>query len=60
MKQTKRWNIGLKVSPEEEETIKIGAIKNGMGVADYVKKVVLDNLSANNTVSTQGKTKKKI
>lgn len=45
-KKTKRWNVGLQVSPEEEQKIKISAIQNGMGVADYVKKVLLDNLSA--------------
>ena len=51
---TKKWNVSLKVSLAEEERIKIGAIKRGMGVGDYIKKTVLDDLSKN-TISTRGK-----
>ncbi len=62
MKQTKiesslkEWSIRLKVYPEEEERIKMEAIKKRMGIADYVKKIVLDHLSANQ-VSIEGKSK---
>ena len=51
---TKKWNVSLKVSLAEEERIKIGAIKRGMAVGDYIKKTVLDDLSKN-TISTRGK-----
>ncbi len=44
---TKKWNVGLKVSPEEEKKIKIRAIKKGMKVSDYIKQLVMDDLSAN-------------
>jgi len=51
---TKKWNVSLKVSLAEEKRIKIGAIKRGMGVGDYIKKIVLEDLSKN-AISTQGK-----
>jgi len=41
----KEWSIRLKVRPEEERTIKMEAIKKGMGIAEYIKKVILDHLS---------------
>ena len=53
---TKKWNVTLKVSPQEEQTIKIGAIKKGMSVAEYLKKLVLDDLSTSN-ISTLSKKK---
>ena len=51
---TKKWNVSLKVSLAEEKRIKIGAIKRGMGVGDYIKKTVLDDLSKN-TILARGK-----
>ena len=55
---TKKWNVSLKVSFAEEERIKIGAIKRGMGVGDYIKKTVLDDLSKN-PIENQGKSEQK-
>ena len=52
----KEWSVRLKVHPEEERTIKMAAIKKGMGIADYVKEIVLDHLSANQ-ISIEGKSK---
>ena len=51
---TKKWNVGLKVSLEEEQKIKIKAIKKGMKVSDYIKKLVMEDLTGNK-VSTEGK-----
>lgn len=42
---TRKWNISLKVSSEEEEKIRIAAIKMGMGVGDYVKQAALAKFS---------------
>ncbi len=50
----KKWNVSLKVSLEEEKKIKIGAIARGLSVAEYLKQLVMDDLSAKK-VSTQGK-----
>lgn len=50
----KKWNVGLKVSHEEERKIKIKAIKEGMRVSEYIKKLVMQDLMLNNS-STQGK-----
>ena len=50
----KGWNIRLKVSPEEERKIKKEAIDNDMRVAEYIKQVLLDRLSASQN-PTQGK-----
>ncbi|MGF1488270.1 MAG: hypothetical protein ACFBSE_14385 [Prochloraceae cyanobacterium] len=52
-KQTllKRWNIGLKVSPEEEKIIKMEAIRQGMGISEYVKQTLLENLSVNKVLT---------
>jgi len=51
---TKKWNVSLRVSLAEEERIKIGAIKRGMGVGDYIKKTVLADLSKN-SIAAPGK-----
>ena len=51
---TKKWNVSLRVSLAEEKKIKIGAIKRGMGVGDYIKKIVLEDLSKN-TISAPRK-----
>jgi len=42
---TKKWNVSLKVSVEEEKKIKIGAIQKGLSVAEYLKQLVMDDLS---------------
>jgi len=52
----KKWNVGLKVSLEEEQIIKMEAIKKGMAISEYVKQAVLDNLSMNQ-ISDRGKSK---
>ncbi len=54
---TKKWNVSLRVSLAEEKQIKISAIKRGMGVGDYIKKIVLEDLSKN-PISAQGKSEK--
>jgi len=54
---TKKWNVSLRVSLAQEKQIKIGAIKRGMGVGDYIKKIVLEDLSKNR-ISAQGKSEK--
>jgi len=43
--KTKKWNVTLKVSPEEEKIIKIEAINMGLGVADYIKQAALEKIS---------------
>ena len=43
-KQTRKWNVSLKVSLEEEQKIRIGAIKMGLGLGDYLKQAALYNL----------------
>ncbi len=48
---TKKWNVTLKVSLEEEQRIKIGAIKQGLGVADYIKQAALEKLTVANRQS---------
>ncbi len=50
----KGWNIRLKVSHEEEQKIKMEALKKGMGISQYIKQTILDNLSVS-TISTEGK-----
>ncbi len=55
---TKKWNVSLKVSLAEEEKIKISAIKKGMSVGDYIKKIVLEDLSRN-TILSRGKSQEK-
>ncbi len=45
--KTKKWNVSLRVSPEEEQKIKIGAIKMGMGVANYIKQAALEKIPTN-------------
>ncbi len=42
--KTKKWNVSLRVNPEEEKQIKIRAIKMGLGVADYIKQAALEDL----------------
>jgi len=51
---TKKWNVSLKVSLEEEKKIKIGAIQRGLSVAEYLKKLVMEDLSVKK-ISTQEK-----
>ena len=51
---TKKWNVSLKVNSEEEKKIKMSAIEKGMRISDYIKQVVLDNLSTKSNL-TQGK-----
>lgn len=51
---TKKWNVSLKVSLEEEKKIKIGAIQKGLSVAEYLKQLVMDDLSETQ-VTTSGK-----
>ncbi len=53
---TKEWSIKLRVSPEEEEKIKMGAIKMSMGIASYIKQAALEKIQ-NNNHTTQGKFK---
>lgn len=52
--KSKKWNVTLKVSLEEEKKIKIHAINMGLGVADYIKQAALENLSIQERTS-QGK-----
>lgn len=40
----KRWNIGLKVSSDQEKKIKMEAIRKGMGISEYIKQTLLDSL----------------
>ena len=51
---TKKWNVGLKVSPEEEQKIKMKALEKGMRISEYIKQAVLDSLSGSK-ISTEGK-----
>jgi len=41
---TKEWSIKLRVSPEEEKKIKMGAIQKGMGIATYIKQAALEKI----------------
>ena len=50
----KKWNVGLKVSPEEEQKIKMKALEKGMRISEYIKQAVLDSLSVSK-ISTEGK-----
>jgi len=42
--KTKEWSIKLKVSLEEEQKIKMQAIKMSMGIANYIKQAALDKI----------------
>ncbi len=42
--KTKKWNVSLKVNPEEEKQNTIRAIKMGLGVGDYIKQAALEDL----------------
>lgn len=41
----KKWNVSLRVTPEEEQRIKITAIKMGMRVGEYIKQAALEDFS---------------
>ncbi len=45
---TKEWSIKLRVSPEEEQRIKMGAIKMSMGIAHYIKQAALEKFPLEN------------
>ncbi len=51
---TREWSIKLRVSPEEEEKIKMRAIKMSMGIAKYIKQAALEEISSSKP-KTQGK-----
>lgn len=42
---TKEWSIKLRVSPEEEQQIKMGAITTSMGIANYIKQAALEKFA---------------
>lgn len=50
----RKWNVSLKVSFEEEQKIRIRAIKLGLGVGDYIKQAALEKLPIE-TQPNQGK-----
>jgi len=52
---TKEWSIKLRVSLEEEQKIKMGAIKMSMGIAKYIKQAALEK-----TQTQSSKLKKKL
>jgi len=47
----KEWSVKLRVSPEEEQQIKMGAIKMRMGIASYIKQAALEKFAYENQSS---------